>query len=451
MKDGWHRRLITCLGFGLILACLCNGAGFYLKKIGALNHEEYQAYWVIHCTGAVPTSAIAPDPCAGKDDASQQRSKQISLEAEYVAHLHKANGAELALKLAKDVLSLALLSLSVALIATRRVAFPDLRANAPAVVLLTLVFAGSIHSWLTQDGLLALLGFRSLAFLAIALTAGWLARDLHEFAKYVCGLLALQVLLLPIEFAWGMHIHGHFPGTIWPIRLSGTFVFPNTLGVFAVIALAFVHAFASTVRRMPWLHCIVAILVLVSGSATGWITLILFWGLLALLKIKRQSRLRWSVVLMAVVLLTVLCLPALVGRQDLFNSVFGGGGRLEGLIAVARSGTIIQLLWGSGLGSVTNTATSAFINGLTPLAGTVVPEIFGAGDSTVTSLLAQLGLTGVVAFYGMLAVAAWQHRRTRIFFLVVTISSLTINIPELYPANILLGMALVAQTANAAA
>jgi hypothetical protein len=273
---------------------------------------------------------------------------------------------------------------------------------------------------------------------------------LPELTKYVYGLLMLQVLLLPAEFGWGMHVHGHFPGTTWPIRLSGTFVSPNSLGTFAVVALAFVHAFKNPVPHTLWLHVLAAILVLVSGSATGWITLGLFWGLLAMSNSKPESRLRWSLALVAVGLLTIVWLPAFVGRPDLFDSVFGRGGRVEGLLAVVRSSTTATLLWGSGLGAGTNTAVSVFGSGLTPLASSVPLRILGAGDSTVTSLLGQLGLTGIVAFYAVLAVAAWRHSPARIFYVVVAISSLTINIPELYPANLLLGMALAASAAQVA-
>jgi hypothetical protein len=63
-------------------------------------------------------------------------------------------------------------------------------------------------------------------------------------------------------------------------------------------------------------------------------------------------------------------------------------------------------------------------------------------DSTVTWLFMQLGLVGLAAFYAMLLWAFAKDRDARPFYLVVAVASLTINIPETFPLNFLLGLAL---------
>jgi hypothetical protein len=57
-------------------------------------------------------------------------------------------------------------------------------------------------------------------------------------------------------------------------------------------------------------------------------------------------------------------------------------------------------------------------------------------------LFVQLGLVGVLAFYGLLAWAWRVDGGARPFYLVAAIASLTINLPEAFPLNVLLGLAL---------
>ena len=65
-----------------------------------------------------------------------------------------------------------------------------------------------------------------------------------------------------------------------------------------------------------------------------------------------------------------------------------------------------------------------------------------SADSTVTVLLTQLGITGVILFYGILVWAYRRDPRARPVYLVFAITSLTINITEVFPVNFLLGLAL---------
>ena len=113
-------------------------------------------------------------------------------------------------------------------------------------------------------------------FLAIALTGSWIVGDLGVFARCVALLLGIELLLMPFEFAFGMHINGHFGDSSFVRRMSGTLVTPNSFGIFAVAALAFYHAFSEPKDSLWPLVAIVAVLVAASGGGTAWLALFVF-------------------------------------------------------------------------------------------------------------------------------------------------------------------------------
>jgi hypothetical protein len=63
-------------------------------------------------------------------------------------------------------------------------------------------------------------------------------------------------------------------------------------------------------------------------------------------------------------------------------------------------------------------------------------------DSALTSLVIQIGLLGSVLFYAALFWAARRDPPARPFYCVVALCTLTINVGELFPVNVLMGIAL---------
>jgi hypothetical protein len=63
-------------------------------------------------------------------------------------------------------------------------------------------------------------------------------------------------------------------------------------------------------------------------------------------------------------------------------------------------------------------------------------------DSTVTALMMQIGVLGTLLFYAMLLWAGFRDRSARMFYAIVAVCSLTLNVTELFPVNFLLGIAL---------
>ena len=433
------------VAIGLVLATVCNGAGVYLKRTGLMDVNAYQAYWPFHCS-TLPlqsSSEAAGARCCAQATPAQIAQLEASAgprgERAQTRFVYRTPGAELALKLVKDVFGLALLAVSLVLLVRRAVAFPALSRTWPVGLLLAYAGAALAASLVIYEPLVALAGARSFMFVGLALLGWWLVPHMALLASAAAALLAVQVLLMPFEMLRGVHLHGHFHLLPLAGRLGGTLVAPNSLGVFAVCALAFYHAFAPS-RRWLWLVALMALaLVLLSGSGTGMVGFGLFL-MVALIERVGPDRRRLTVISASFLLLVlVMFLPDLIGRPRLFESLWG---RVDGFRTVLAGKPFWEGLFGSGLGVDTNT-TGMLVR---MLGADAFPRYArlpsGAAESMLTSLLTQLGLVGTLLFYGVLAWAAVRDHQARMFYTIVAACSLTLQVAELFPVNFLLGVAL---------
>ena len=437
---------------GLLLATVCNGAGVYLKRIGLVDADTYRAYWSFHCRSLnlqLSPEAVGPRCCAlatPAQIAQLETSAGARGERAQTRFVYRTPGAELALKLVKDVFGLALLILCLVLLVRRAEVRPSLKEAWPVGLLLAYAATALVASLVLYEPLVVLAGARSFMFIGLALLGLWLVPHMALLACAVAALLVVQVLLMPFEMLRGVHLHGHFHLLPLAGRLSGTLVAPNTLGVFAVCALAFFNGFAPN-RRWLWLVALLALtLDLLSGSGTGMVGFGLFL-LLALMQRVALDHRRFVVIAGGLILAgVVMVLPEIIGRPRLFESLLG---RFDGLRMVLLGKSFWESVFGSGLGVDTNTAGLL----VRMLGADSFPRYArlpsGAAESMLTSLLTQLGLVGTLLFYGVLTWAAMRDHQARIFYAIVAACSLTLQITELFPVNFLLGVALAHSVAVA--
>lgn len=444
-----RRQLVIIFGAGLVLAALCNGAATYLKRIGLLDHASYQAYWLAHCENnekfAAPLgrgTLTATCPCDEGRAPVERTPEQLRFESAQSRYLYDAEGFGIALKLVKDALAVGFVLLSLHLAWTQQARLPAAQSCWPMIFMAAVVLFGFANSWANHGSALALAGLRPFLYLAIALAGSWAAVDLAIFARCIALLMGIELLLMPLEFAFGMHIHGHFGDTSVVRRLSGTLVAPNTFGIFAVAGLAFHHAYSSDRRYLVPLASIAAVLVAASGSATAFIVLLLFVFAISTAKFAAGHPVVVCLSAIALGTLVLIALPTLVGRTDVFDSVFGAGARLDEITLAIRASKGLDFIAGNGLGLGTNAEVNLLKGGGPAF---LVPSPAGApiaAESGVVALFRQSGLAGLLAFYSMLAWASWKDRRARLFYLVIAVCSLTAKIDELFPVNFLLGLAL---------
>jgi hypothetical protein len=437
----------TWVAVALLIAALCNGANVYLKRTGFIEGDAYRAYWSAHCEHIGPGSAHAaaePRCCSRlthEEIALHRNSAIADLEDERTRYLFVVSASERALKLLKDLLGLALIAVSVLLIAKREVPVPALRENWPVCLLLGYVAMEFLVSLFFNGTLVAAAGARAFMFAVIALLAQWVAPHIGVVARYLGVLLVVQALLLPLELFRGIHSYGEWSPLHLAERASGTLVHPNTLGIFAITALAFCYAFMPARAWLAALAIAALAVVLCSGSGTGIVCAVLLFFVVLNDRIGEGRRAVVAISAVLVCAVVVLALPVLTGREWILDSLLAERGRLRALFTLFAERGLLETLFGSGLGTggvlALQLQDQANLERLD--AARLVASKFT--DSTLTGLIVEIGVLGAAMFYGALAWAGLRDRAARPFYWIVALSSLTVNVTVLFPLNFLIGLA----------
>lgn len=435
------QRWIIGIAVAVFSIGLMNGASSYLKRVGVLDRSNYSLFIHTYCADPAHALGVSRQRCLCMRDPEEASSKRTTPPQQGLLsrrYLYETTGVERAPKVAKDVLFAGLIGASLWFVFRRQSRPPGLVSAWPLWALVVALAFGSAVSTYLWGAKFALVGLRSFTFVVVALLATWLCGGMHWVARSVGALLVVQLVLVASEFAFGIPLR-FCPNSF---RAAGSLVLPNTLGVFSVAALAFYAAFSQR-RRLLWgLVAVTLVLVVASGSGTGFAALGA-WGIW--LGIERFGAL-WSrerVIATAVVLFAglLMALPYLAQRPSIYDSLLGPEARVGSLLRLVEQATPTQLLFGQGLGYGTNSAMTLLKDSPEALPVTSTGEKFSA-DSTVTIMFTQLGVVGVLLFYAVLAWAFIRKPEARAFFIVAGVTSLTINLPETYPVNLLLGLAL---------
>jgi hypothetical protein len=427
------------LALALIVAVLCNGAAFYLKRTGLIDPASYRAYWTAHCWELSETAGAQTERQCSKftSPAELARRSQLpdeSAEGTY-GYLYESTPAERPLKLVKDLFWVVLIALCL------KAPLPHWRRIRPLGALAVYCAVAFVLSIPVNGALIAVAGLRSFLFLFLALFGQWLVAHLAVFARAVGALLIVQALLIPLELFRGVHLFHEWTSLSLASRIAGTLVQPNSMGVFAVAALAFYYCFSPRKSWLVPLGLVALALVFLSGSGTGLVCAALALFVIARERVHGKWKMVWTVAGGLGVAAIVLMLPDLTGREDVFDSLWASGGRLAALHAALFERGLAEVVFGSGLGVNTNAALNlAAGSGLDGLAHT---SLTGAvpTDSTLTGLLIQIGVVGTLIFYAAFLWAALRDSLARPFYCIVALCTLTINVTELFPVNVLLGMA----------
>ena len=412
----------------VVAAALLNGSVYWLKRVGWVDAEAYQAVQAEFRQWQLGTIYEHLDE-------DTQDKLYLEFKASSQDMFYSVNGYEKLTKIAKEIVIALLLVVSAGIV----VSFKQLKyllRDTVAVLLLGIILLMGIVSWFETGLLVSLAGLYSFAFLLIALLSGWLAHFgyLRFFAACMLVLAVMQIVLVPFELrlAYDAFTGGSKLGD----RLVGTHLQPSTAGIVAAITMVFVAKWGTLLARRI-IIVITGILVFFSGSGAAFFLFLL--GLIVLYP-QRIPGAKWLGTTLSASIWVGLCLvltPVLV-RRDIYASLFE---RLQILLEYFDSGLSgMQYLFGQGLGAGTNSVLSLarYSDSTRDLS---YPFLFSA-DSTVTMLVAQVGIVGCLLFYAMLFSAGWRDAKSRAIYLVIGLASLTINIPEVYPINVLLGMLL---------
>lgn len=454
-----YRRVRNVM-FVLLLAVLANGLWFWLQKVGWANVTAY-AYFL---------DVFADYPMVSSDQLNQELFRFTSA---LYQHPDDYLGGWQWLKRVKDLVwLLPVATLSWLVVYGQRVGkryHPTNLMHMAAWLLLALLLV-LIYGIVQQGDIkLAATGCYGGLFVWVAFfySAGLTLKPvyLQRLSRWLCQCLLLfllmQSLMAGVELYRGLHLFNAMPfGLSWGGRVVGSMLQPASLGITTALALFCVWSIAKT-----WLCKCVALglasfLIVFSGSAMA--ALLLAVGLAILLALPAFERLvpiqhrRLAYGLLALVLLIVIGmvymgLPNAIGRPDLWDSLTGRWHGLQQVLAVLiGSETAPQpfyVVWfGEGLGFGTN---AAYNLGLVDADG-YTPLVFL--DSTISVVLLQFGVVGLVALAALVAwflVVSWQARQYGLLNqaelalnVMLVVSMLTINIIELFPVNVLFGLML---------
>ena len=426
--------LASWLGLALLVVGLLNGIGPFLRRVGLVERARYEAFLELH-TG--PSGFTTAPFGLGRRCVTHRSVEEggAAIEGGGPAALYvlEVRPWELPLKALKDLLSLAVVAGALGARLRGGVAPP--RPSWPLAGLGALVAAQAVAGLVRGGVAGTFAGLRSFEPLAVALVAGSVAGGLlPRLVPWLVGLLAVQVALAPIELLRGIPIQGHMAlfGELFARRAAGTFVMPNTLGVVAaaVAALAATFGASRRVRSCGWVAGGLA--VVVSGSATGLVGLVVAGAVAAALAARRRRALLPVAGLVAFSLAAGFALVS--SRPDLGDSAASRAA----MLGRAFSGPVRVLVFGQGLGAGTNAERQLrWLPGSEGRERAAGPE---TGDSAAAALLAQTGLVGL-ALGGAALAQAWARRRElRPFLAVVALAGLTLGVAEAFPLGLLLGI-----------
>jgi len=280
--------------------------------------------------------------------------------------------------------------------------------------------------------------------------AGWLTppRRLQALADAMAFMVLLQLPFVFLETMRGLPMRfGGLPSPWLAGRLSGLLTLPNSLGVLVLVAAAFC-ACVSQRRWQRWPLLLASLaLVLLARSGTGLVGLaLLVVGLVGETLRHRLSPRRRRLVV-ALLLAGVLAvagglmsgprgpravphvLPKVLGRPSLFHSPLG---RLNRVGAWAtRPMPRQERLWGYGVAGGGSLAAAVKGND---------PGHVEATDALPLLLVAQGGLIALASFYGLVLWCLIRDQHSRVFWTVLVLASLTVNITEVFPLGLVVAV-----------
>jgi hypothetical protein len=431
-QDSSHREKSARIFFvALLLATILNGSVFWLKRVGILEPQLRESFYREYR----PESQSGMSP----EEIEDLRVKVHNLTVQ----LFRPVGSEVVFKIAKDIVIGLFLLFSFWRVFRHRLSFRT-GDGWPALAIISLLVILFVASVQRNGWILSLVGLRPFSFLFIALVGSWAAsREGFVFlSKGLFALVLFQLLLLPMELARGIHLfHATFLGTPYGDRVVGTMLLPTSLGVISVVSLVFYYCFSESRLRLGFLAAVVTALIYFSASGTAWI--ILFVCLLALAIEQIQSRgKKWIVMGCAGCILSLLVvLPNLVGRGDVYDSLLHRVRAIE--YYWTSNDDVVRLVVGKGLGIGANVTENLHTYSDT-FGGRLGQRryIRAEADSTPMALLHQAGIIGLVLFYLLIGYAARKDPPLRLPYLVLVMASMTINLTELFPLNVILGLML---------
>ena len=422
----------------LALATILNGANYFLQKAGFLNADIHKQ--ILDQRDKEKNEVLekhqqllADNPVEAQEYLEKQQLELLlKYDLEIKAFLRSSPGILIFNKIFKYLLVLGLSLYCLIITLREKQGFnTSLLINSLAAYLLILaLFTFFRHGYLT-----AVTGVSIFSFVIIAMIGRALIQsDNYRFLiKILIGTLIVFTILAPLEII--RHVQVISEINWMQYRLSGFMNLPNSMGIYLVCVYCLISNFYLTDKsigcaRHGLITAWVYVCIILTGSYTAMVALIIYLSTIYSGFItKRFTH------LLVYFLLLALSLFALLGQAD--HSVIQSlGGRVFKFeYYLSQPINVFDFLFGQGIGYSSNLLIN--LSNYFPLDDSLT---LLSADSTPLALFMQTGLFGLLLVYGLIITIAYGDSELRSVYITFLICSLTINILEVYPLNLLLGL-----------
>lgn len=293
-----------------------------------------------------------------------------------------AEATDYRIKIIKDIALLVIIGLTaIYLFMRKKIAIPNI------ILLLIVVINGLIIGILMNGMNFTVVALRIylpllLAFVSINL---FKEKDYESLNRIVIWLAVFEIIVCFCELLF-------FGGAVQK-RVIGTFPYPNALAFFMLLVISILLSKNRNIyENMILLLSFLTVIVTKSG-----IGVILIGGQLVIYLLIVNKRINaWLkplifIPVVVIMIIVVISLPALLNRQSLYSR--SASARVGVFVEYFKGGNVIDILFGRGLGVGTNTTKYLASTGTLD-----VSENTFVADSLFTSLLAQIGIFGLLIF-----------------------------------------------------
>ena len=400
------------------VASLLGGSVFWLRRIGWLQRAQY---WI----SDPDLLAMAPNP--------RDWPSSYYFVMRHHGAMHQVDGWLGLTKIAKELVLVAFLVLAATQIAKAR---PTRNFGLAYGSVFLLGFASALTTMLAGGWYALLAGGRTFAPWCLGLTAGPLVDEglLRRLARVLAYTLLAEALLVAIELKFGLYLYSiALLGQLF-VRVVGTFNLPVSLGVFAVVSWATAICWGDLSGRVRAFLTLVLTFVLVfNASATAWVAFAVAVATMGFAHVPANWRAWVLISVLPIALLGWTLLPTLTGRAEIHDSLWGRIAPVQ--MYAAEHLTTREMLLGTGFGIGTNVQS----------AHDAEPPVFGGmpdrpvGDSMPAALFWQIGLVGLFSAYALLLLALRADEQSRPIGMALLVSSVAVNVTELFPVSLILG------------
>ena len=423
----------------ITLVTVLNGSHFWLSRIGLLNTDAFDVL-IEKSNDFKQRSSVylnQPEKITKQIEAAFKQ-EHLTYKKELYQHLYNNSALSVFLKSLKYVLYLIFLTL-VFYKASRSEKPFELNKVTTLVGAIVLIYSTLSFANFGIAGVIA--AFNVYVFLTFLIFSRQNLKqaDIKLFALYLLMTLGLLLVLAPIEMSKAIQVFN--TNSIFKKRMTGFMDQPNTLGVYVIcIAGFFVAMYRSQLNSRSFIAlCISAlVLIILSGSnAAALVFCVFLTAELVLAKSSNTSSLKPIILLLLGIVIVSLyfthgrsVVDSLAGRLVKYQYYF------------SLDLPLLKLLFGHGLGAGTNTIMQ--IQSYFPFEEFARLPVKFSVDSTPLLLIIQTGVIGCAIFYCLLLYAMIKDIKKRSAYIVFILCSLSINIIEVFPLNIVLALLLSA-------